>query len=259
MMRERLLAKARELIADRLEQAQVRRGDGVVVRNLGDRNTISIEPELLGSPDTLAGRRYYAGELVVVGNSVRVAPFVVQTYDPCDPSTFVDGAQPVFEYDLGFPFLVPTISGTRLDAVSPPTLSIASSGMAYIKATYTWGQTPGVGEIGSESVSPSLHYYLDSVEIVAYPLGTEPPYSIQTGYLDTSTPETPTFVISHESTTVHQSIGWWEDGRRPMQYDLPKTFVNFSVSLESSTTSVNLTRDIAAPPPLAYINYGILA
>lgn len=258
-MRERLLAKARDLIATRLEQAQVRRGSGVVVRNLGDRNTISIEPELLGSPDTLARRRYYAGELVVVGNIIRVAPFVVPVYDPCDPSTFNDGAQPVFEFDPGFPFLIPTISSNPLDAISPPTLSTASSGVAYLKATYSWGQTPGVGEVPSGSVSPSLYYYLSSVEVVAYPLETEPPYSLQTGYLDTSTPETPTFVISQSETTVHRRLGWWENGRRPMQHDLPRTFVDFSVPFESSSVSVNLTKDIAAPSPLAYINYGPLA
>ena len=246
-MRERLLAKARELIADRLEQAQVRRGDGVVVRNLGDRNTISIEPELLGSPDTLARRRYYAGELVVVGNSVRVAPFVVPTYDACGFGS--EGSQPVAEFDPDFPFMIPTIGGVPLDSVTPPTLATASSGVAYLRATYNWGQTPGT----SEEDPAGIFYYLDNVQVVAYPIGTEPPYSVQTAYLDRTESGDESYVLSSSFSLAHHMIGWWEFGRRPMQGGFLDP-VEFGVPLANSTTSVNMGRRINAPSPIAYVN-----
>ncbi len=256
-MRERLLAKARELIADRLEQAQVRRGDGVVVRNLGDRNTISVEPELLGSPDTLARKRYLAGELVFSGNSVRVAPFVVPTYDPCDPSTFVDGAQPVTVFDPDFPFLVPTISGTPLDASSPPTLTSATTGVAWLKATYSWGQTTGVPPEPGEIGPAEIYYFLDSVEIIPLALGTgssQPPYSVQTAYVERDESGAESYVLGFTSTTAHYILGWWELGRRPVQFEAGEQ-VEFGVPLEGSTLSINRGRQFPAPEPIAYINY----
>lgn len=246
-MRERLLAKARELIADRLEQAQVRRGDGVVVRNLGDRNTISVEPELLGSPDTLARKRYLAGELVIVGNNVRVAPLLVFTSDPCDPS--LASGQPVATFDPDFPFIVPTISGTPLDASTPPTLSTASSGVAYLKATYVWGQTPGT----SEEDPAEIFYYLDNVQVVSYPIGIEPPYSVQTAYLDRTESGDESYVLSFSFSTTYTKIGWWELGGRPMQNGLGG-YVDFGVPLEDSPTSVNMGRTFGLVNPIAYIN-----
>ena len=246
-MRERLLAKARDLIATRLEQAQVRRGNGVVIRNLGDRNTISIEPEFAGSPDTLARRRHYAGELVIVGNNVRVAPFLVFTSDPCDPS--LAPGQPVVEFDPDFPFMIPTISGTPLDAGTPPTLSTASSGVAYLRATYLWGQTPGT----SEEDPAAIFYYLDNLQVVAYPIGTEPPYSVLTAYLDRAESGDESYVLSSSFSTTYTKIGWWELGGRPMQGGFLAP-VEFGVPLEDSPTSVNLGRTIGALNPIAYIN-----
>jgi hypothetical protein len=250
MMRERLLAKARDLIAARLEQAQVRRGSGVVVRNLGDRNTISVEPELLGSPDTLARKRYLAGELVFRGNDVLVAPFLVRTSDPCDPS-FASG-QPVTDFDPSFPFRIPTVGGTPLDASTPPTLSAASSGVAYLKTTYLWGQTPGT----SEEDPAQIYFYLTNAQVVSYPLAIDPPYSVLTAYLDNTDPEFPNYVLSGSVTTAHVMIGWWENGRRVTQYNLGTEHVDFGVSLESSPTSVNNSRVIGAVGPYAYINRG---
>jgi hypothetical protein len=257
MMRERLLAKARDLIAARLEQAQVRRGNGVVVRNLGDRNTISVEPEFVGRSDTLARKQYRAGELVFNGSNVRVAPFVVPTYDPCDPSTFVDGAQPVLEFDPDFPFLIPTIGSTPLDASSPPTLTSVTTGAAWLKATYSWGQTTGVPPEPGEIGPAEIYYFLDSVEVVPLPLGTggsQPPYSVQTAYIEQAESGAESYVLGLTVTTAHLLLGWWELGRRPVQFGAGGQ-VDFGVPLEDSTVSVNRGREISAPEPIAYINY----
>jgi hypothetical protein len=82
----------------------------VVIYN-SDRNTIAIDPEVQGGNPVLEPRTYRAGEIVVRGSDVYVAPFLIKVHSPCfDPET---GGYPTSVYNSSFPFKVPKIGDRK--------------------------------------------------------------------------------------------------------------------------------------------------
>jgi hypothetical protein len=256
MMKERLLAKARDLIAARLEQAQVRRGNGVVIRN-SDRNTIEIDPDIQGGKPTLARREYRAGEIVTSGNGVKVAPFMIKVYYPCSPEFGTTG-YPAATGSPSFMFKIPTINGVRIDASTAPILSTANSGAVYLKTGFAWG-----GWTGPAFLYPAyFYYYLISSEIVTYPLGDDPlgadgPFDQLMAEIATPLDEdyiSYSWAFQYAHTYSMTLLGWWERGDGVFQSIAGDANVNFGTRFTSSNTTPEDTRVIVPNPPTAYIS-----
>lgn len=249
MSKESLLAKARQLIATRLEQAQVHRGNGVVIYN-SERSTISIDPTT-ESVDILGQRKYLAGEIVSSGTEVRIAPFVIGLYNPCEALPPYGG--PYYPYggaiNPSFPYLKPKIGGTNIDNDPAPVLSTASSGTAFIKATWDWGQWTNAG-------AAKAYYYLSAVEVVTYPITEDAVAEAQRMY-ETEGPE-PNFdrsyVLQYASTDTFTLLGWWEDGGRPVQFssNTGAGYSQFASSLTDNSVDTNNNFRLSLRLPSAY-------
>lgn len=256
MSKESLLTKARELIATRLEQSQVRRGAGVVIRN-SDRNTIAIDSEGQGGEPSLAPRKYRAGEIVVTGDGVKVAPFLIKVHFPCDDP--LGTGYPTSTGASNFLFKVPRVGSTNIDAVSPPVLSTADSGAVYLTTKFAWGGWTGPFPL----YESHYFYYLVSAEITTAPIGTDPSgfvydqLMVETGTIvtvDGFDYTSKAWSFQYPNTYSNTLLGWWEKGGNVFQSLSGAGNVVFGVPFTAANTTEDDNRIIEPLPPTAYLN-----
>jgi hypothetical protein len=221
MIYQRLLKRARELIAERLAQAQLRVDTSVKAYHLTEKRLLELEPVKRGPRLEITAPGRLAGEIVVTSQGVSVVPFLVRVRSQCSEGAGLRTSEGV---NPDFPYSIPKVNGADINASTPPILSTQSSGIVWAKYNYVWSKwvytDPDFGETREIPFSSFL-----GVEVVSSPLGDVSfPPDLPPAYTETQDPETLDVTISITPasgiSSYYSIMGWWENGGGPVQFAL---------------------------------------
>ena len=254
-MRERLLKLARELVEQRLQTAKLRTDDSIQAWHESDNRTLGVASVRSSTVGVTRRGPPLAAEIVPTANGIRVAPFLIRVRGLCDSGP----GQPIAGVvDPDFPFIIPTVNGSDINATPVPILSTASEGVAWIRFHFTWNFWEDDSGSDGYPIRERPYAHIQGVSVVAsdigdndFPaLGQIPAYEEQEVVEDTELnvriirPAMPTDAF------YYFPLGWWESNGGVVQSLFgagPTSFgVTFPNEPNASTYELNFDTSVAA-------------